>query len=151
NELMQFARPSRPHRQLVDVGGLLRDVTAALGDLAKYYQVDLVCADLAQPVTLFADPGQLRTSLICLLRNAIEAAARTDGGTTEAPPVDEAGAATSPRTRWAGVRVDATVLERLDFVVEDSGNGPGPAEREHLFDPFYSGRKAGRGRGLGLA
>ena len=23
-------------------------------------------------------------------------------------------------------------------------------EREHLFDPFYSGRKAGRGRGLGL-
>jgi signal transduction histidine kinase len=65
--------------------------------------------------------------------------------------VDEAESATSSRTRWAGVRLDATVPERLDFVVEDSGNGPGPAEREHLFDPFYSGRKAGRGRGLGLA
>ena len=23
--------------------------------------------------------------------------------------------------------------------------------REHLFDPFYSGRQAGRGRGLGLS
>ena len=27
---------------------------------------------------------------------------------------------------------------------------PGLPQREHLFDPFYSGRQAGRGRGLGL-
>ena len=35
-------------------------------------------------------------------------------------------------------------------MVEDSGTGPAPSQREHLFDPFYSGRLAGRGRGLGL-
>jgi len=35
-------------------------------------------------------------------------------------------------------------------VVEDSGPGPSSNQREHLFDPFYSGRLAGRGRGLGL-
>jgi signal transduction histidine kinase len=34
--------------------------------------------------------------------------------------------------------------------VEDSGPGPAPEQRPHLFDPFYSGRSAGRGRGLGL-
>src|SRR5262249_13520364 len=67
NELMQFARPSRPHKQLVDVGGVLRDVTAAVADLAKYYQVEIVCSDLAQPLTLHADPGQLRMALLCLL------------------------------------------------------------------------------------
>jgi len=36
------------------------------------------------------------------------------------------------------------------MIVEDSGTGPTQAQREHLFDPFYSGRQAGRGRGLGL-
>jgi signal transduction histidine kinase len=36
-------------------------------------------------------------------------------------------------------------------VVEDSGPGPAEADLDHLFDPFYSGREAGRGRGLGLA
>jgi signal transduction histidine kinase len=38
----------------------------------------------------------------------------------------------------------------VDLVVEDNGTGPAPVQREHLFDPFYSGRHAGRGRGLGL-
>ncbi len=34
--------------------------------------------------------------------------------------------------------------------MEDGGPGPDPAQRPALFDPFYSGRSAGRGRGLGL-
>ena len=32
----------------------------------------------------------------------------------------------------------------------DSGKGIGPAEGTHLFDPFFCGRQAGRGLGLGL-
>ncbi len=32
----------------------------------------------------------------------------------------------------------------------DSGTGIGPAEGDHLFDPFFCGRQAGRGLGLGL-
>jgi signal transduction histidine kinase len=32
----------------------------------------------------------------------------------------------------------------------DSGRGLDPAEAAHLFDPFYCGRQAGRGLGLGL-
>src|SRR5439155_12676277 len=31
-----------------------------------------------------------------------------------------------------------------------NGRGPSPEAQEHMFDPFYSGRSAGRGRGLGL-
>ena len=38
----------------------------------------------------------------------------------------------------------------LELIVEDNGGGPTPSIREHLFDPFYSGRSAGRGRGMGL-
>ena len=37
------------------------------------------------------------------------------------------------------------------FSVRDTGPGIPPHVRRHLFDPFYSGREAGRGLGLGLA
>jgi C4-dicarboxylate-specific signal transduction histidine kinase len=35
-------------------------------------------------------------------------------------------------------------------VVEDNGKGITATEAAHLFDPFYCGRQAGRGLGLGL-
>src|SRR6202035_6175411 len=35
-------------------------------------------------------------------------------------------------------------------VVADNGRGLYEADRAHLFDPFYSGREAGRGLGFGL-
>jgi signal transduction histidine kinase len=38
----------------------------------------------------------------------------------------------------------------LKWIVEDNGPGPSTMACEHLFDPFYSGRCAGRGRGMGL-
>ena len=50
---------------------------------------------------------------------------------------------------WLGS--PATAQELVHFPsLEDNGPGPTPLDREHLFDPFYSGRKAGRGPGLGL-
>jgi signal transduction histidine kinase len=67
-------------------------------------------------------------TLHCLLRNAIEAA---------------------PAEGWVGVRVQV-FADALEFIVEDNGLGPTPAARQHMFDPFFSGRSAGRGRGLGL-
>jgi len=36
------------------------------------------------------------------------------------------------------------------LVVEDGGPGLSPEVAAHAFDPFYCGRPAGRGRGLGL-
>jgi signal transduction histidine kinase len=77
-----------------------------------------------------ADRHQMSTALACLLRNAIEAA---------------------PAEGWACIRLETPGRDRLEVVVLDNGSGPAPTQREHLFDPFYSGRSAGRGRGLGLA
>jgi signal transduction histidine kinase len=128
-ELMQFARPPIPRPQAVDVAGLVRDVTASLQGPANERQVRLVCPEPATPVAVHADPAQARTALGCLLRNAIEAA---------------------PAEGWAGIRVEDSAPGVVDLVVEDNGRGLTPAERDHVFDPFYSGRKAGRGRGLGL-
>src|SRR5262249_22612089 len=128
-DLMQFARPPAPKKQTLDAGGLIRAVAESLRDCAEQRKVRLVCPESAATLTLHADPAQAHTALRCLVRNAIEAA---------------------PQEGWAGVRVEVNG-DGVDLIVEDSGPGPAAADREHLFDPFYSGRKAGRGRGLGLS
>jgi signal transduction histidine kinase len=128
-QLMQFARPPVPHKQRVDLGGLLQEVIASLQQLADDRQVQLLCMEPKDALTLHVDPGQIRTVLTALLRNAIEAA---------------------PPAGWARLQVDAKVGVGLTVVIEDNGPGLSAGEREHMLDPFYSGRKAGRGRGLGL-
>jgi signal transduction histidine kinase len=127
-ELMHFARPSKPNTQAVSVRGLLTDVSDSLQGLAQQRKVQVVVAGPEDDQLLLADAGQARSALSKLLRNAIEAA---------------------PADGWARVRVEK-VQSALDLVVEDNGNGPAAAIREHLFDPFFSGRSAGRGRGMGL-
>jgi signal transduction histidine kinase len=129
NEMMQFARPTPPIMQPIDLPALMAEVTASLSDLAGLRRVRLICP---QPPALQvqADPQQLKTVLACLVRNAIEAA---------------------PADGWAGVRAETSEAGRIDLIIEDNGPGPEARQREHMFDPFYSGREAGRGRGLGLS
>jgi two-component system, NtrC family, sensor kinase len=128
-QLMQFARPPAPKKQPVDLGGLVSEVVGSLQSLADERQVRLSASELSSALTLLVDPGQIRTALAGMLRNAVEAA---------------------PPSGWASLRVEREPLGSVALVVEDSGPGPSAADCEHLFDPFYSGRKAGRGRGLGL-
>lgn len=128
-ELMQFARPGRPQKRPLDLAHLIREVSVALVGLAEQRHVRLVCPEPEVGLSVLADPRQTQVALTCLLRNAIEAA---------------------PAEGWAGIRVEASTPDHLELIVEDSGPGPAPAQRPHLFDPFYSGRPAGRGRGLGL-
>jgi signal transduction histidine kinase len=149
NELMQFARPSRPQRQLTDLGLLVREVATSLSDYAAERRVRLVCQEPESLARVNADPRHLRTILNCLLRNAIEAAARSETAESKAEKSSSDGV--SDLAGWAGIRLDTTRPDRLNLVVEDSGPGPSLDQREHLFDPFYSGRYAGRGRGLGLS
>jgi two-component system, NtrC family, sensor kinase len=127
-DLMQFARPAVPKAQTVSAAAVVRDVLAAVHALGEQRHVRIVCPEPAADLAFRADPVQARTALAALVRNAIEAA---------------------PADGWVNVHVERHAAW-IEFVVEDSGPGPSTLAREHLFDPFYSGRSAGRGRGLGL-
>jgi two-component system, NtrC family, sensor kinase len=128
-ELMQFARPGVPKTQTLSVQSLINEVADSLQALAQDRKVRLVCQELGRDEMVRGDPVQVRVALTGLFRNAIEAA---------------------PVGGWAGVRYQKKDADTLEIVVEDDGSGPAMAMREHLFDPFFSGRNAGRGRGLGL-
>ena len=128
-DLMHFARPSAPKLQVISVRSLIREVADSLQSLAQQRKVKLIASEMDHDEDIQADLAQVRTAVSGLLRNAIEAA---------------------PADGWAGVRTEKRAQGSIDLIVEDNGNGPCPTIREHLFDPFFSGRSAGRGRGLGL-
>jgi signal transduction histidine kinase len=80
------------------------------------------------PTRVWADPDGLRHLADALVRNALEATPR--GGSIRVCTDGDA-----KSVRWT---------------LHDSGEGIPPARGIHLFDPFYCGRAAGRGLGLGL-
>ncbi|MCE9564809.1 MAG: hypothetical protein K8U57_22475 [Planctomycetes bacterium] len=130
-DLMQFARPARPESREFSVSELFAEVEKHVAPLVlergQRFELEPVDAD----VLLQGDPAQVRHALTAVVRNAIEAAS-TNG--------------------W--VRVSCSAPEDAAEVVigvEDSGPGLTPEVAAHAFDPFYSGRSAGRGCGLGLS
>lgn len=129
-DLMQFARPPASRIAVVPVSKLIAEATFAVRLLAEERRVRLVCPEVSSQLAVRVDPGQIRLALTNLLRNGLEAA---------------------PQEGWTSLRVQREANGGITFAVEDNGPGIAEAHREHLFDPFYSGRAAGRGRGLGLS
>lgn len=123
----QFARPPRPNRESVSLAATVADVVRDLSAESDNRRVSVSVDPTG--ATAFADPVQTNAVLVHLLRNAIDAAG--EGG-------------------WVrvGFAADSDIVS---VFVDDSGPGPTDAVVPHLFDPFYSGRAAGRGRGLGLS
>jgi signal transduction histidine kinase len=127
-EVMTFARPPHPQRSPVPLTELLLALRRELHEVLHVSQVRLEIQADDPTLWLNIDFRQVHQALSAVLRNAIEAAAA--GG-------------------WVRINVEASPAW-LHILVEDSGPGLSPAAAEHAFDPFYSGREAGRGRGLGL-
>lgn len=126
---LQFARPSRPSRSVLRLNDWLADVVAAYRDEAKLKGITLeLSAPRLEYDAIAADRGQLKQALGHLIRNALDAT--PTGGTI------------TIRTERRG--------DEWTICVDDSGPGPQPVDVARLFDPFFSGRSAGRGRGLGL-
>jgi signal transduction histidine kinase len=94
-------------------------------------QIHIECELPEEPCPALMDRAQISTALLALLRNALEALGSQG---------------------HIHVRVARNDTERtLQVEVEDSGCGI-PAEiRPFIFDPFFSGREAGRGLGFGLS
>jgi signal transduction histidine kinase len=92
----------------------------------------------ASPVIVSADRGHLATALRALCVNSLEALRL--GGRIEVSVQASADAGDDPDgAKWA------------EIAVADTGPGISPEVRRHLFDPYFSGREAGRGIGLGLS
>ncbi len=152
-ELMDFAQPHPPKPSATDLRALLmelREHWLEHGGLpASRFRVDL--PDESQPA-LVVDREQIRSVLDEILENAVEAIGSNGGSisiSTRAGISDPVGPARSGPP--GGPTSEYTPTRWVEITVQDTGRGMSPAVVQRVFDPFFSHRAAGRGRGLGLA
>ena len=131
-DAMLFGRPPVPEPESLDLSAVTHGVLERFVEdcAARNVSVEMKLKD---SVPVWADRTQLAVVISSLIRNSVEA-------------VEEGGKVTVQTRAQTDARWPQAVL-----VVRDDGPGLSSADREHLFDPFYSGRQAGRGLGFGLA
>lgn len=142
-DLMLFARPPKPQPESLNLTEVLQTV---LGRLAESAQARGCTFEVRAEdrVPIFADRTQLSVVISSLVHNSLEALTPFPspwgrGERGEGGPVSITAQSVSEDDRpWALLAIG------------DRGPGLSEVDREHLFDPFYSGRQAGRGLGFGL-
>jgi signal transduction histidine kinase len=128
SDLMLFARPPRLDVRPVSLTAVVEQIVAEVSAECSRRGIEMVVdADRALP-EIAGDPVQLAVAVKAVVVNSIEAIGQ--GGSIEAA---------------IALLEDAVRIE-----VRDSGPGISPEVRTRMFDPFYSGREAGRGLGFGL-
>jgi signal transduction histidine kinase len=133
-DLMLFARPPKLNLAPCDVPGVVRQIVARHEDTAADREIELTCHIAGAPAALCsADETQLAVAVDALVTNAIEAVGC--GGRVQVTVRSPSEADTAP----------------VEIIVTDDGPGMSDEVRRHMFDPFFSGREAGRGLGFGLS
>ncbi len=129
-DLMLFARPPRLELAAVDLAAIVRQVLAELAAECERREIALQVTAAATAPQAMGDGVQLAVAVKALVVNAMEAIGRGGRIEVDVSPVAD-----------GGVRIE----------VRDDGPGIPAEVRPHIFEPFYSGREAGRGLGFGLS
>jgi len=128
-DMMLFAKPPDMVPVQFDLCELIEQVTCELCDDASAQGTALVTRGLTDVVLLSADRTHLSVAIKALCENSLQAVA-------------------------SGGQVTISLLSfdtEISISVSDSGPGIPAAVRSQIFNPFYSGREAGRGLGFGLS
>jgi signal transduction histidine kinase len=124
--LLSVTERDRPCREPVELRPFLQSCADTHAELAGAKGIVLRCRAGGKAANF--DPGQMRRALDNLVLNAIEAA-----------------------PTGTDVLIDARYgAGGLVVTVHDQGPGPPVAIREHLFEPFVTGRADGTGLGLSI-
>ncbi len=128
-DLMLLARPPRLNLQSVNLSNWFDAFIARCAEWAAKYKLSIDSAVNLKSATSCFDPVAITEAAWCLVRNAVEVSNAND---TIRIRFDEAN-------------------EFLCLTVCDSGPGLSSEALQSCYDPYFSGREAGRGLGLGLS
>ncbi|TWU42237.1 sensor histidine kinase [Novipirellula artificiosorum] len=127
-DLMFYANPPEPRIAQWDLNELIAEVASEFVDEAKQLSIRLETETSSDAFSANIDGEMVGEALRVLLRNSIEAIGAE------------------------GTIVVSVVRDNESALIHVADSGPGLLghAREHAFDPYFSGREAGRGLGLGL-
>ncbi|MCH2180413.1 MAG: HAMP domain-containing histidine kinase [Mariniblastus sp.] len=129
-DMMLFAHPPPMQMETCDLAKLTRQLLDEMADELRTSDIEVLIRSYPGVRMVPVDPTHFAVAIKALLRNSIEA-------------IGSAG--------QIRVRLFRESTDWLGLSVVDNGPGVSPDQADHLFDPFYSGREAGRGLGFGLS
>jgi signal transduction histidine kinase len=136
-DLMLFAKPPAIVKQSIDLATLVDDIVRQLQEESSTEVVCELRVD-QRPFPAEGDAVQLAVALRSIGQNALDA-------------MDCGGSLRYRLNRVVDPRGPGGPTRWVEIEIQDSGPGLDDRERRHLFDPFFCGREAGRGLGLGLS
>jgi len=134
----------RPHEP-IDVVALLHDVHALVEPAAEHARVTLQLDPPATPLHTFGELASLRSAVLNLTLNAVEAAGQ--GGQVAMA----AGQLNGESNGQQDAQVNGHGDETIAITISDNGAGPDPGLGESLVEPFVTTKEEGVGLGLALA
>ncbi len=127
-KLLDFARGKEGERDLYDVTAIVREVATMTKHLGRFRD-RTVTVNRDSPCYAWVNGPEIKQVVLNLVANALESTAEKG-------------------------LIEVSIVERPDQVeisVRDNGCGMTPQVIEHLFEPFYTTKRAGKGTGLGLS
>ena len=132
--LLDFSRlGTNQRKQQTDMNEVVRDVVDMVRHLGPYRSQKIEIETSESPAVAWASPQEMKQVVLNLITNALESL--------------------DPDSKSGLVRVKVLPRPEQDqvhLVIEDNGCGMDQEVMRHLFEPFFTRRRDGRGTGLGL-
>ena len=131
-KLLDFSRLGTEQRKLsIDMNEIVGDVVDMVRHLGQFRNRRIEFQPRPMPMIAWASPQEMKQVVLNLLTNSLESLdpARNDG--------------------FVSITLEA-LHDSVRLVIEDNGCGMTEEVLQHLFEPFFTRRRDGRGTGLGL-
>ncbi|GAB4054144.1 two-component system sensor histidine kinase NtrB [Spirosoma litoris] len=127
-EMLNSSKPRDLDRKKQDFNIVVKETLQLVSDRIKLKRMRLETSFTTEDCTALLDRDQVKTALLNILVNAVEAMEEGKG--------------------ILSVRTSCTDTNRVCVEVSDNGGGISEADRQRLFDPFFTGKSGGMGLGL---
>jgi two-component system sensor histidine kinase HydH len=128
--LLDFARPSPPHREVTDLGDLIRSATELIKGRAVLQHVVTELPNPVEPILAAVDAAQFKGVILNLLLNALDA---------------------MPGGGRLLIDLERNQQDHIRLTIRDTGSGIAPEILPRLFEPFASTKDTGTGLGLSVS
>jgi signal transduction histidine kinase len=127
--ILKYSRKLPKEFSQIDLRHIIEESMVILAPRLKKNKIEVITEFATSKTTLNGDALQIEQVLTNLINNAIDA--MPEGGTLT-------------------IRVEEDPENHLTLIIADTGSGMESSLTEHIFTPFFTTKKDGKGTGLGL-
>lgn len=143
SELLSFAREQALVPTTINLNALLENIVPTLqSGLSEKHKLHIIPGADLGPIKV--DLDQMEASILALVQNSIDAMPSGGTLTIETRNAQVANQGVSKTS-------DRNAKSYVQLSVRDTGHGISPEHIERVFEPFFTTRPTGKGKGLGLS